>query len=131
LQLLDTIVLVGSLNVESEHHSPASSHLSLLNKDAETFVPLTTLLEFDLVLKSRNYTFNQRRDAFDWLSNFVPEAKIVPGSLASLKISTQLEESGMSYFDSLISGIAIERDATVLTPDKEISKVVKTLWWRE
>ena len=128
MQLLDTIVLVGSMNTHSEYHSEASKHLNLVNEDAETFVPLTTLIEFDLVMKGRNYTFNQRKDAFDWLTNFVPETKIVPSSVGSLKIAAGLEETGMGYFDALISAIAIEKDAIVLTPDEEISKVAKIKW---
>jgi predicted nucleic acid-binding protein len=49
-------------------------------------------------------------------------------SVGSLKIAAGLEETGMSYFDSLISAIAIEKDAIVLTPDEEISKVAKIKW---
>jgi predicted nucleic acid-binding protein len=128
LQILDTIVLVGSMNTQSEYHSKASKHLNLVNEDAETFVPLTTLIEFDLVMKGRNYTFNQRKNAFDWLTNFVSETKIVPSSVGSLKIAVGLGETGMGYFDALISAIAIEKDATVLTPDEEICKVAKIKW---
>ncbi len=34
----------------------------------------------------------------------------------------------MSYFDSLISAIAMEKDAVVLTSDEAISKIVKIKW---
>jgi predicted nucleic acid-binding protein len=119
---------VASPNVKSEHHLKASKYLNRVDQDEETFVPLTSLIEFDLVLKGRDYTFNQRKDMFDWLANFVPETKIVSGSLSSLKIAVELEEKGMSYFDSLISGAAIEKDATVVTPDPVISKFAKTMW---
>jgi predicted nucleic acid-binding protein len=106
----------------------SSKHLDLVNRSEETFVPSSSLTEFDLVMKGRNYTVNQRRDAFDWLANFIPETKIVFGSVGTFKIAAGLEEGGMSYFDSLISAAAIEKDATVLTPDEEISRVVNTAW---
>jgi predicted nucleic acid-binding protein len=34
----------------------------------------------------------------------------------------------MNYFDLLVSSIAIEKDAIVITPDEAISKVAKTKW---
>jgi len=129
MQLIDTIVLVGALNTESEHHNKAGKYLSLVgDEEGETLIPLSTLTEFDLVMKGRNYTFNQRRDAFDWLSIFIPETRVLPSSVTSLKIAAGLEETGMSYFDSLISAVAMEKDAVVLTSDEAISKIVKTRW---
>jgi predicted nucleic acid-binding protein len=128
MQLVDTIALIGAINVESEYHSVASRHLDRVKDDDETYVPLTSLMEFDLVMKGRNYTFNQRKDAFNWLTNFIPQSKIIGGSVDSFKIATELEETGMGYFDSLISAIAIEKNAIVLTTDAEISRVVKTKW---
>jgi hypothetical protein len=79
LQLLDTIVFVASLNEKSDYFKKATRHLNLVIESAEeeAFVPLTSLIEFDLVPKGRNYTFNQRKDIFDWLTNFVPERKMV------------------------------------------------------
>lgn len=128
MQLADTIVLVGSLNTASAYHSRASKYLNLIATDQETFVPAVNLIELDLVMKGRNYTFDQRRDAFDLLSDFIPESKIVPNSTTSLKIAAGLEKDGMSYFDSLISAIAVEKEATVLTTDDMISKVARVKW---
>lgn len=128
LQLADTIVLVGSINSQSEHHAEAKKYLDLVGKDQTTFVPLVNLIEFDLVMKGRNYTYNQRKDAFDWLSSFIPETKIITNSATSLKTAVELEESGLGYFDSLVSSIAMEKEAVVLTTDQMISKIVKTKW---
>jgi predicted nucleic-acid-binding protein len=64
MQLADTIVLVRSINPQSEHHSEAKKYLSQVGVDQETFVPLVSLIEFDLVMKGRNYTHGQRSDAF-------------------------------------------------------------------
>lgn len=129
MQLLDTVVLVASLNAQSVHHRKAAGYLKLAeDSTSDYFVPLTALLELDLVMKGRDYTFNQRRDAFGWLANFVPDDKVLSNSVSSLKIASGLEEDGISYFDSLIAALAIEKDAIVLTPDKAISIVAKTNW---
>lgn len=92
------------------------------------FVPQAVVLEFDLVMKGRNYTAGQKKDAFDWLGDLVPDAKLIANSVGSMKKSIDLQENGMSYFDSLVSALAIGLDATVLTPDLSISQVVKTKW---
>jgi hypothetical protein len=76
----------------------SSKHLDLVNRSEETFVPSSSLTEFDLVMKGRNYTVNQRRDAFDWLANFIPETKIVFGSVGTFKIAAGLEEGGDELF---------------------------------
>ncbi len=54
---------------------------------------------------------------------FIPETRVLPSSVTSLKIAAGLEETGMSYFDSLISAIVMEKDAVVLTSDEAISKI--------
>ncbi|MHB8566852.1 MAG: hypothetical protein ACYC7D_00865 [Nitrososphaerales archaeon] len=86
------------------------------------------MIEFDLVMKGREYTSNQRKNAFDLLAGSIPEEKIISNSTDSLKIVIDVEEKGIGYFDSLISALAIEKDAVALTPDKVMSEVVKTKW---
>ena len=79
-------------------------------------------------MKERNYIQKQRSDGFDWLSFFIPEVKIIHNSVSSLKIAVGMEEEGLGYFDSLVSAVAREKEAIVLTTDEMISKVVKTKW---
>jgi len=128
MQIVDTIVLVGAINPRSANHDLASRYVSLVGKDEETFVPLVSAIEFDLVMKGRKYTSSQRRDAFEWLTHMVPSVKIACNSVFSLRTAIEFQESGMGYFDSLIAALAIERNATVLTTDEEISEVAKTRW---
>lgn len=128
MQLADTVVLVAAINPGNANHDLAFRYLTLIGKDDETFVPLTSVIEFDLVMKGRKYTSSQRRDAFGWLSHMVPSVKIAFNSVLSMGEAIKLQESGMGYFDSLITGLAIEKNATVLTTDKEISKITKTKW---
>jgi predicted nucleic acid-binding protein len=128
MQVTDTIVLVGSINPKSEHNAVAKKYLDLVGTDQETFVPLANLIEFDLVMKGRKYTIDQRMDAFDWLSHFIPKEKIVSNSVTSLKMAAELQLGGLGYFDSLVSAIGIENEASVLTTDEMISRVTTTLW---
>ena len=126
MKLLDTIVLVAAANPENEYHGRAVEYLDFLgNKVEDTFLPMTTLIEFILVMKGRKYTPGQRRVVFSWLSNLVPENKIISNSSSSLGIAIELQEKGLSYFDSMISALAIEKNATVLTSDKMISQVAE------
>jgi hypothetical protein len=77
-------------------------------------------------MKGCNYTKDQRRDAFDWLSAFVPENKLVANTVTSLKIAADLgDEPGLDYFDALISAITTEQGASVLTTDEMIFKSSK------
>jgi len=129
MNLLDTVALVAAMNPENEAHNRAVEYLNLLgNKTEDTFLPVMTLIEFDLVMKGRKYTPNQRRAAFSWLSYFVSEDKIISNSSSSVVLAIELQERGLNYFDSMISALAIEKNATVLTSDKMISQVADTKW---
>ncbi|MHB1867970.1 MAG: type II toxin-antitoxin system VapC family toxin [Nitrososphaerales archaeon] len=127
-QITDTMVLIGAINPRNPNHASASRYLNLVSRDTETFVPLVSIMEFDLVMKGRAYTANQRKEAFEWLAESIPENKIISNSIHSIQTAVDLQESGMRYFDSLITAIAIEEDAVVLTKDNEISKAAKSKW---
>jgi predicted nucleic acid-binding protein len=129
MKLLDTMVLVAATNPKNEAHDKALQYLNFLgNRAGDTFLPMVVLIEFDLVMKGRKYTDGQRRAVFSWLSYFVSENKIISNSSSSLEIAIDLQERGLSYFDSMISALAIEKNATVLTSDKMISQVAGTNW---
>ena len=59
---------------------------------------------------------------------FIPETKIIPNSTTSLKVAVGLEETGLSYFDSLVSAIAMEKEAIVPMTGQMISRVAKAKW---
>ncbi|MGI0080325.1 MAG: PIN domain-containing protein [Nitrososphaerales archaeon] len=129
MQIADTIVLVAAINPRNKNHSLASRYLALMGSDEETFLPIASAIEFDLVMKGRKYTPIQRRDALDWLEQVVPSSKIICNSLISLGGAAELQESRrMGYFDSIVTALAIEKNATVLTPDKQISEITRTKW---
>jgi len=127
-RLIDTVVLVGAINPKDHLHHDARRHLEEVSHDPETFLPVSTSIEFDLVLKGRSYTFVERENALDWLASSIPSDKVTSISTASLRRAVELQERGMGYFDSIISALAITTSALVVTTDKAISKVAKTEW---
>jgi predicted nucleic acid-binding protein len=127
-RFIDTIVLVGTINPKDESHSVAQAHMQSISSDPETFLPFSSALEFDLVLKARGYTDDERANALEWLVSSVPPGKVACNSLSSLTEAARLQKDGMSYFDSLIAALALGSDGVVVTKDREISGVVKTEW---
>lgn len=79
-------------------------------------------------MKGRNFTLNERREAFEWLGLMIPPERVLCNSMPSLRTALNLQKRGLGYFDSLIAAVAIEKDAHVVTTDKAVSRVAKTEW---
>jgi predicted nucleic-acid-binding protein len=128
MKLIDTMVLIVSINPKDKRNPKAMNHLDAVTQDAETFVPAPVLIEFELELMSHGFNEDQRRTVLEDLSAVIPTTKVLPQSVISMLHALTLYRSGMTYFDSLIAGMAQESDATVITADKAVAKVVKTEW---
>ena len=128
MKLLDTLVIVGALNPDDAHHKKASGYLDRLGKSAEIAIPDSTLIEFDLLMKARNYTEAEREITWLELSPKMPLGKVVPMSSTALTTASALQAEGMGYFDSLVTALAIELRAIVITDDKAIAARVKSEW---
>jgi predicted nucleic acid-binding protein len=109
-------------------HEESQRHFESLAEDSETFLPTSSAFEFDLVLKGRGYTAGEREQTLEWLAHSVPRSKLISNSLSSLRGAAGLQEKGMGYFDSMIASLALETNSVVVTRDKEISQVAKTVW---
>ena len=128
MKLVDTVVILGSLNTGSGLHRQCVSHLDGLAEDRETFVPTSTLLEADLVMKGRGYSLEEREVTWRALEHRIPLEKTVANSLSSIRGALPLQEKGLDYFDSLICSLAIELGARVVTTDQAIRLVADTEW---
>ena len=128
MKLIDTVVLVACINRNDKLHLQARNYLNALTSDKQTFVPAPALIEFELELKSHGFNEKERMTVFEDLAPLVPKNKIVAQSVTSMANALTLYISGMSYFDSLITSMAKESYATVVTTDKAIAKIVKTMW---
>ena len=128
MKLLDTVVLVGALNPEDEHHRKASAHLQSLAENHAVMVPSTTLIELDLLMKARDYNEEERRQTWLELSPRLSREKIAVPTPTSMGEACLLEREGMDYFDALITALALELGAQIVTDDKAISVRVPSSW---
>lgn len=128
MKLLDTVVIVGALNPDDRRHKRASVYLDKLSKDPLVKVPVFTLLEFDLLTKVRGYTEEERVTTWLEVSSKIPSEKVAPLGPAVFARASGLQRQGLSYFDSLVSALALELRATVITDDKTIASVVSSEW---
>lgn len=128
MRLIDTVVLVACINPNDKLHLQARNYLHAVASDKQTLVPAPALIEFELELKSHGFKEDEIITVLEDLTLLVPKNKIVAQSIPSMARALTLYLSGMSYFDSLITSMAEESGATVVTTDKAIAKVVKTVW---
>jgi predicted nucleic-acid-binding protein len=124
MRLLDTVVLVAALNVKDRYHKKASRYLDKLEDDI--FVPLSVMLELDLLMKARKYTDKERRDSWIELATRISSGKILVHTALTLARASELQREGMGYFDSLVTALAQELNSIVITTDSEIAKQVQT-----
>lgn len=128
MKLLDTVVIVGALNPDEKRHKKASAHLNDLTEDATVVIPGSTMIEFDLLMKIRNYADEERTTTWLEISPKIPSRKILSHTTVDLMKASELQKEGMTYFDSLITALALERKGVVITDDKAIASRVATEW---
>ncbi len=125
---MDTIVIVGALNVRDRHHKKASKYLGILPMDNDLVMPLSTLMEFDLLMKARGYTYDERRSTWIELTPKIPSQKLIGHSTPVFIRALELQKEGMGYFDSLITALAQTLNSSVITDDTDVAKHVETMW---
>jgi predicted nucleic-acid-binding protein len=129
MRLIDTVVLVGYLNPKDREHKRSRDHITnITTEGSDLFVPNTTLLETDLVMKIREYTHSEREVSWCALESKVPTSRVLQNSVSSIYSALRYQEQGLDYFDSLITSLARETNSTVITTDKRIGTIVDTEW---
>ena len=84
-----------------------------------------SLIEFDLLMKTRGLESEKRRKTWLILHKLIDASTIEPVTPLDMAIATYLVTTyNLDYFDSLISAQCIVRKAKPLTTDKEILDVV-------
>lgn len=127
MKLLDTMVLVTAMNPSSKYHKTGMTYLGALRASEATRVPTSTLIEFDLVMRNNKYTEAETADTWTALAPFV-EGKFVATTPSAHLIAAGMRVKGLTYFDSLITALAKEMNAIVITRDDAISQYVGTEW---
>jgi predicted nucleic-acid-binding protein len=128
MKLIDTVAVVGFLNPDDRVHQRASEHMVSVSSGNDVFVPASTLVEADLVMKIRGYTEVERKTSWTALESAIPAEKLISNSASSLRDAIVFQERGMDYFDSLIASLAKENGSTVITTDKRIAASVESEW---
>lgn len=132
MPVIDTIIIFGAADSKDKHHELGVRYLEGVN-NGEYLLPSLALLEFDIILKNRGFTFAQRMEKQALLladypnldANILTISPIVFYNLARLE-----SEYNLDYFDAGICAQALQNDGIVITPDKKIAAVkeIRTIW---
>ncbi|MHA1267612.1 MAG: type II toxin-antitoxin system VapC family toxin [Candidatus Helarchaeota archaeon] len=132
MAVIDTIIIFGAADTKDKYHKLGLQYLQGVN-EGEYLIPSLALLEFDIVLKSKGFSFEERMEKHALLLSDFPKIEkhllklspIVLYNLARIE-----EEYNLDYFDAGICAQALQDDGIVITPDKKISTVkeIKTQW---
>lgn len=117
--LIDTIYLVAYLVESDPLHEEA---VSLIERE-EGSIPCVSLLELDLILKTRGFSAVERNDTWRLLSVYISENRVVSLTPEDLALASRLEER-LDYFDALVAAQAINRGMNVITTDESIKSAV-------
>ncbi|MDG6926248.1 MAG: PIN domain-containing protein [Nitrososphaerota archaeon] len=129
MRLLDTVALIAYLNPKDREHKRSKEYFEELNlEDSDIFIPNTSLIEADLLMKIRGYDFSEREVSWRALESRVPEAHLLTNSISSIYSALEFQEKGLDYFDSLITSLARETDSPIITTDKVIGTFVQAEW---
>jgi predicted nucleic-acid-binding protein len=128
MKLIDTVAIIGFLNPKDKVHKLSVEHIDKIASDDDTFVPMISLVEADLVMKIRRYNYSEREISWHALESRIPRVKIIPNSVTSIHSALELQRRGMDYFDSLVASLAEETSSIVITNDRAIGDVVRTEW---
>jgi predicted nucleic acid-binding protein len=132
LPLLDTVVLFGTADSNDRHHQLASRHLRSIF-EPETFLGTFALLEFDIVMKSRGLSFEDRMEKHASLLRDYPELsrKVASVGPATFYLTSKLQkEADLEYFDAGVAAEALQLDGQVVSSDRAFDRVegLRRIW---
>src|SRR5712692_8740964 len=84
------------------------------------------VMEFDVVLKSRGFSFDERMEKSALMIKDFPNATSKTSSVnpSTLYLTAKLEkEQGMEYFDAGVASEALQRDGVVISTDRVFDKI--------
>ncbi len=123
MEIVDTVYLIAYFRPSDPLHENAITYLENLGNDR--VVSQASLIEFDLLMKTRGLESEERRKTWLILHKLIDVNTIEPVTPLDMAIATYLVTTyNLDYFDSLISAQCIVRKAKPLTTDKEIIDIV-------
>ena len=130
MPVLDTVVLFAALSEADPRHKRAVYYMEKLGEEGY-YVSAMALVEFDIVLKSRGFSYEERMDIFALLAADYPHAKISPLSPITFYLAAKIEEEhGLDYFDACVAAEALLLDGVVVSTDEAFDRVagLKRIW---
>ena len=134
MPVLDTVVLFGALDKEDEHHEASVAHMrKLLPEVNDYWIAGFALFEFDVVMKSRGLSSDERIENYALLLKDFPGVsektlKIGPGTLL---LTAELEKNqGIDYFDAGVASESLQKNGIVVSTDRVFDKIpnLKRIW---
>jgi len=132
MRLLDTIVLIASLDPKHPLYGRAIKHLQSV-RSPDVFVPCVVMHECELVLrkKLRIREIDIER-IFQNLTLMIPNAKVVAADAETHRIATTMSIAGQDrggYTDTMIASMAKQHQAEVVSTDSAFRGMgVRTIW---
>jgi len=132
LPILDTVVLFAVADSKDRHHSVAKKHMKNLWK-RNYRISAFALLEFDIVLKSRGFSFDERMEKVALLIRDFPQVTKQVSSITPITIylTARLErELSMDYFDAGVASETLQSDGVVVSTDSVFDTIpnLRRIW---
>jgi len=130
MPVLDTVVLFAALSAADPRHEKAVYYMSKLHEE-QYFISAVALLEFDLVLKSRGFSYDQCMEIFALLAADYPYAKVTQLSPTTLFLAAHIEDRyGLDYFDACVAAEALLLDRIIVSTDPAFDEIegLKRIW---
>jgi len=132
LPVLDTVVLFGALDPKDPVHERSKRFLARLEAP-DYYLAGFGIIEFDIVMKSRGFSHEQRMLQHALLAKDYPAAtvKVRPLSPTILYLAARIEgEEGTDYFDAGVAAEAKSLDGVVVSTDRVFDglKGLKRVW---
>jgi predicted nucleic acid-binding protein len=126
------VVLFAVSDSEDKYHEVALGYFTKLSS-SNFWVASFALLEFDIVLKSRGLTYDERMERYALLIKDFPAMtdKILGLHPEIFYLLSRIEkEQGLDYFDAGVAAESLENDGVVISSDREFDRVpnLKRLW---
>ncbi|MCD6195954.1 MAG: PIN domain-containing protein [Staphylothermus sp.] len=123
MEIVDTVYLVAYFKPSDPLHEDAVRIIENLNEERR--VSQASLIEFDLLMKSRGLRLNDRLKAWMVLNKLISNDSVEAVLPLDMIIALYLyEKYSLDYFDALIAAQCIARNAKPLTIDKEIIQTI-------
>lgn len=134
MPVLDTVVFFGTIDSADEHHEASVEHLKKLKSERDDYwLAGFALFEFDVVMKSRGFTFEERMESHALLLADFPEVatKTLSISPSTFRLAAEIErDQGVDYFDAGVASESLQRSGVVVSTNRIFDSIpnLRRIW---